>query len=312
MAKTRKTKLRSNKSVRLFGTGFSMGVADLVPGVSGGTVALLLGIYDELLYSIKVVTGSVPKLLLKGQFKKAWQAIPFGFLVPVFSGILIAILSLVYVITYLLEHQPILVWSVFFGLIVGSALVVSKRVTQWNISRVALLLLGLISTYVVVGFSAGSGGVSSGAFFVTGAIAVCAMILPGISGSLIMVILGQYENVISAVAERDIPLLVVFSLGAIAGLAVFSRILSWLLHRYHSAMIAFLVGMLIGSLRKVWPWQEQVSDKLYTNISPPLNSELFVAVILALFGFLLVWRLEKLGIAKDHDDIEGVVSTQKN
>lgn len=301
--KKRSKELPATKSGRLFSTGFGMGLADLVPGVSGGTVALLLGIYDELLLSIKLVTGDVPKYALKGQFKKAWQTIPFRFLVPVFSGILIAIVGLVRVMTYLLDNHPVYVWSLFFGLVLGSALVVSRKVKAWDALKISLLVFGLVATYLLVGISGGSAEVSSGSFVVTGLIASSAMVLPGISGSLIMVILGQYENVLNALSSGDVELIAAFALGAIVGLALFARLLSWLLKNYHDAVIAFLVGMLLGSLRKVWPWQEAISEKAYQNIAPVVDSTLALSIILAIIGFGLVWKLEKLGITKDHDDI---------
>ena len=295
---------KKNRGFRLFATGATMGTADLVPGVSGGTIALLFGIYEELLYSLKLVTGEVPRLALKRQFKKAWQTIPFGFLIPVFAGMALAIVGLVSVITYLLDVYPVYIWSLFFGLIIGSALIVSRRVKSWNWRRALLLLLGFLTIFVVVGLPATSGSTSLLSAALTGTIAIIAMILPGISGSLIMVILGQYERIIHAVSDRDFVTLGVFAAGAIVGLAVFSRLLSWLLREYHGAVLAFLTGMMIGSLRKVWPWQEQVSDKVYTNVMPEISWQLLASVLLASVGFALVWYLEKRGVANEHDDIQ--------
>jgi putative membrane protein len=294
---------KEKRSLRLLGTGFTMGLADLVPGVSGGTIALLFGIYDELIYSIKLVTGKVIKLLLKGRISETMRLIPFSFLVPVFAGLLLAIVTMVEVVTYGLDKYPVYVWSLFFGLIIGSAYVVSGRVRSWSPARLALLFLGAVSIFLLVGLPTATGDSSLLSAGLTGAIAIVAMILPGISGSLIMVILGQYENIIHAVSDRDFATLGVFALGAIVGLALFSRILSWLLKNYHNAVLAFLIGMMIGSLRKVWPWQEQVSEKLYKNVAPELAWSLVASIVLMLVGFALVWKLEKSGIAKDHDDI---------
>lgn len=292
------------RSRRLFFTGFSMGLADLVPGVSGGTVALLYGIYDELLYSVRQATGTALRLLLKGKIKDAFGVIPFKFLVPLGLGMLTAILGLVHVITYLLEKHPVMVWSLFFGLVVGAAYVVYRRVEGWNTNRYVLLMVGFVLTYLIVGLPSLEVASSPSVMFLTGAIAICAMILPGISGSLIMVILGQYKNVIDAVANRDIVLLLSFGLGAALGLALFARFLSWLLHEHHNGTMALLIGAMLGSLRKVWPWQSELDGQNFANVLPELNVMVLLALLLAAGGFLLVMKLEKLGVAKEHDDIK--------
>lgn len=294
----------NSKYKRLFFTGFSMGLADLVPGVSGGTVALLYGIYDELLYSIRLVTGRVPKLLLKLKFKEAFGIIPFNFLVPLFLGIVFAIFGFVGVVTYLLENQAEYIWSLFFGLVLGSVYVVSKRVTLWDYKSYLLGIIGFGLTFWVVGLPSLNAAPTPLVLFLTGAIAICAMILPGISGSLIMVILGQYKNVINAVSERNVVDLFYFAVGAILGLAIFSRFLSWLLKYYHSATVVFLIGVMLGSLRKLWPWQIQISKGLHNNVAPPVDVTLLLSIILGFIGFVIVWKLEKLGIAKEHIDIE--------
>jgi putative membrane protein len=289
---------------RLLFTGVTMGLADLIPGVSGGTIAFLFGIYDELLYTIKLMTGQVPRLILKGKFRAAFNLIPFGFVLPLGLGILLAIFGLVQIVSYLLENQPLLVWSLFFGLVLGSAYVVSKRVTKWTLSRVGLLLLGFGLTFVIVGLPAVGGSDSPLAVFTTGAVAITAMILPGISGSLIMVLLGQYEIIIDAVADRNLLLLAFFAAGAIIGLGLFVRLLTWLLKHYHLAVIAFLIGVMVGSLRRIWPWQIDGPNGTFVNSLPVLELSLVWAVVLMVTGFGLVFMLEKAGIAKEHDDIK--------
>ncbi|MDZ7785732.1 MAG: DUF368 domain-containing protein [Candidatus Saccharibacteria bacterium] len=300
--KKAKKPAKNDRRGKLVFTGFSMGLADLVPGVSGGTIALLYGVYEELLKSIKIVTGDVPRLLLRGKFKAALRAVPLGFLLPLFMGILLAIFSLVRIISYLLEAHPVLVWSLFFGLILGSAYVVSRRVAAWNGSRVLLLAAGFFITYFIVGLPALGGSEGEAAIFATGMIAISAMILPGISGSLIMVLLGQYETVINAVSRLDVLLMGVFALGALAGLAVFSRALSWLLKKYHAATLVFLVGVMLGSLRRVWPWQTGDGYASFHPYLPSANWSLLVAVGLFLVGYSLIIFLEKRGIAKDQDE----------
>lgn len=289
---------------RLFFTGFTMGLADLIPGVSGGTIAFLFGIYDELLYTIRLLSGHVPRLIFKGRFKEAYNIVPFGFLIPLAIGILGAIFGLVQIVEYLLENHAVYVWSAFFGLVLGSAVVVSRRVSEWNVRRNLLLLLGFIVTYLVLGLPVFNTAATPLVLFGTGAIASIAMILPGISGSLIMVMLGQYENVISAVAERNVVQLVYFAIGAILGLAVFARLLTWLLKNYHAAVIAFLIGVMLGSLRRIWPWQAEESYGISANILPELNIALLFSILLSAAGFLLVWQLERIGVAREHADIE--------
>ncbi len=292
------------RTVRLFFTGMTMGIADLVPGVSGGTIAFLFGIYDELLYSIKLITGQVPRLVLERKFKEAFHLIPFAFLLPVGGGILLSIFGLVKIVSYLLETQPVFVWSLFFGLVIGSVYAVSKRITKWSIRHALLVGLGFLLTYIIVGLPAVGGSTSALAIFSTGAISITAMILPGISGSLIMVLLGQYEVIISAVANRDLVTLGFFALGAIIGIALFVRLLTWLLKHYHFAVIAFLIGVMAGSLRRIWPWQDLDTMGNSVNVLPSMEGSVLLAVFLAVVGFLIVYILERVGIAKEHDDID--------
>lgn len=289
---------------QLFFTGLTMGIADLIPGVSGGTIAFLFGIYDELLYTIKLMTGQVPKLLLVGKFRQAFTLIPFAFLLPLGIGIALAIFGLVQVVSFLLETQPVLVWALFFGLVLGSAYVVSRRITEWTVRRGLLLILGFVVTFIIVGLPSIGGSAAPLAVFATGAIAITAMILPGISGSLIMVLLGQYEIVINAVADRDFSTLAVFAAGAIIGLALFVRLLTWLLKHYHMAVIAFLIGVMAGSLRRIWPWQLEGASGNITNTLPPIEPAVLWALLLMIAGFAIVFILERAGIAREHDDID--------
>ena len=290
-------KLRTNhRSGRLLFTGFSMGFADLIPGVSSGTIAFLYGIYQELLYSIRVMTGIVPKLILTGNFAQAWKLIPFGFLIPLGTGMVLAVFGMVQVVSYLLDSQAIFTWSVFFGLVLGSAFVIRKRIEKWNARRAALLAVGFVLTLFTVNLpqieTASSPLIALG----TGAIASVAMILPGISGSLIMVLLGQYQHIIDAVSSFDVFTLGLFALGIALGLAAFARLLSWLMHRHHSAVIATLIGIMLGSLSAIWPWQSTTG----TLIAPEINWLLIIAVLLMVVGFLIVLALERAGITKDH------------
>lgn len=295
--------------IRLFSTGFGMGTADLVPGVSGGTIAFLFGIYEELLYSIRVVTGTTPKLVMRGKFKEAWQSIPFRFLIPLFAGIGLAIFGLASIFSYLLDTYAVFVWSFFFGLVIGSALIIRKRIKSWTKGVIIALVISTILTYIVVGLTEVSFGSDPLSLFVVGAIAFCAMILPGISGSLMLVIMGQYETVLNAVSDRDFVLLGAVAAGGVVGLALFSRLLGWLFKKYHAIVIAALIGMLIGSLRKVWPWREPVEGATVTGsyvpefaVLPAFDWSFALCVVLATVAIYLVVKLEKIGVAKEHSE----------
>lgn len=292
------------RKVRLFFTGLTMGLADLIPGVSSGTIALLCGIYDELLYTIKLITGRVPRLFLLGEFKQAFKLVPFGFLLPLGFGLILGVLGLVQIVSFLLNTYPVLVWAFFFGLVLGSVYVVSKRIPKWTLRRVLLALIGLILTFMIVGLSSLGGSATPLAVLVTGAIAVTAMILPGISGSLIMVLLGQYEVIITAAAEHDLFILTLFTVGAVAGLAIFVRLLTWLMKHYRLEVIAFLIGVMTGSLRAIWPWKEMGIHGSTVNILPLFEEFLLWAVLLIIVGFIGVFILERVGIAKEHNDID--------
>ncbi len=235
--------------------GIAMGAADVVPGVSGGTIAFITGIYEELIDSIKSVDADAFKLIFSFQFKSFWKHVNGSFLIAVLGGILISILSLARVVTYFMENHPIQLWSFFFGLIIISALMVAKEIRQWNLSSVLAVLAGIVIAYLIT--TATPATTPDGLFFIflSGMIAICAMILPGISGSFILLILGKYQYVLGAVKEFDLPVIIVFALGCLVGILSFARLISWLLKQYHLVTISVLVGFMIGSLNKIWPWR---------------------------------------------------------
>lgn len=299
------------KSLRLFFTGFSMGTADIVPGVSGGTIAFLLGIYEELVQTIKILTGEFLKLFfIDLQFKKAIAKIPFSFALPLLFGLLTAVFTLSEVMQNLLNNFPVFVWSFFFGLVLASAWVVKKRVTLWNLKNLAFFLLSTIAAYWLTGLVPTETPENALMIFLSGAIAICAMILPGISGSFLLVILGKYEYMLSAVTDLNIKVISIFILGIIFGISLFSRVLSWLFKNYHNPTMACLIGFMIGSLRKVWPYKEVLLSKinnqgqlvvlLEKNILPNFNSLNFLlAISLAVLGFILVWFIDRLHLTKE-------------
>ena len=294
----------------LYAKGMAMGAADVVPGVSGGTIAFISGIYDELLRSI----ASIPEalmLLLRGRIKDAWQMANATFLLVLFSGIVTSILTLARVITYLLHHHPIPVWSFFFGLILVSTYLVGREIGRWNWSRGGSFVLGLALAYWITVAAPMQWGSDLPTLFLAGAIAICAMILPGISGSFILLLLGLYSVVLGAVKDLNLLVLAVFASGCLVGMLSFARLLSWLLSRWRDLSLAFLCGLMLGSLNKVWPWKEtltwRVDSKgeqvplLQNNLLPGQfadisgqHPQLLFAVVLAIGGIVLVLGLEWL------------------
>ena len=239
----------------IFLRGVLMGAADIVPGVSGGTMAFITGIYHRLLAAISAFDLRLLQLLAKRQWKSAWTQVDAPFLLTLGAGIATSVLSLARLISYLLVAYPLLVWSLFFGLIFGSAITLTRHVDQWSPGAVIGLLL---AAAVAVGIAYAPDMAlpdSSISFFFAGFVAICAMILPGVSGSFLLVLLGMYERVLMAIETLDIVQIIIFAAGAGSGLLVFSRVLNLLLARYHSITLATLTGFLYGSLTVVWPWK---------------------------------------------------------
>lgn len=297
--------------------GVCMGASDIVPGVSGGTMAFILGIYEELINSIKSVGDpQFLRAVVRLQVKKAIDLINLPFLLAVGAGIGLAILTLAASLEHWLETQPILVWSFFFGLVVASVITVSRRINQWENELIGMLILGTFLAYMIVGLVPVQTPESWWFLLLTGAIAICAMILPGISGSFLLVLMGKYEFVLGAVNDRDIISLGFVAIGAAVGIVLFAQVISWVFARYHDAAIAFLTGLMIGSLRKIWPWKTDVdwlrdaagefvlnSDGLrivtvQESFLPSLGNaddRLLIALGLALVGIVAVLLIDRLG-----------------
>lgn len=240
----------------LFLKGMAMGAADVVPGVSGGTIAFISGIYEELLDSIRSINLRSLKLLASHGPRVFWQAINGNFLLVLFSGILLSIASLAKLVSHLLLTQPILVWSFFFGLIVASIIYIFRQLPHLRWQEWVALGIGTFIALAISFATPAQGSDGLLVVYLSGALAICAMILPGVSGSFILLLLGMYPVVIEAVSEFHWQLLLMFLLGCASGLMAFARFLSWLLHRYHAVTIALLTGFLVGSLLIVWPWRE--------------------------------------------------------
>lgn len=287
--------------------GIAMGAADVVPGVSGGTIAFISGIYEELLETISNFNIQALKVLTKEGVKPFWKHINGNFIAALLFGIAISIISLAKLITYLLHTHPVLLWGFFFGLIVASVFLVGKKITQWKVPHVIALIIGTIIAFVITILNPMENPDTLWFVFISGAIAICAMILPGISGSFILLLLGSYELILSSVKDFKITTILTFILGCVVGLLSFSKFLNWLFKRFHDITIAVLTGFLIGSLNKIWPWKEVISTRenskgeivpfIETNILPTNfdgNPQLTGVIILALVGFGLIFGLEKL------------------
>lgn len=283
--------------------GMAMGAADVVPGVSGGTIAFIAGIYDELINSIKSINMRSLKLLFTGKIAAFWKAVNGNFLFALLLGIAISVFSLAKLITYLLLNEPVLVWSFFFGLVLASTWFVTKDIKGWNWKTVAGFVGGAVIAYYITVATPAETSTNLMFIFLCGAIAICAMILPGISGSFILVLLGKYFYVMEAVKTLDLVVLGVFAFGAALGITSFSRVLSYALKNFRNITLSVLSGFMLGSLNKVWPWKEVeklVSDghevMIEHNIAP--NTEVAEAVVLMLIGFILVYVLEKISAKK--------------
>jgi putative membrane protein len=296
-------------AIGVFLRGMLMGAADIVPGVSGGTVAFITGIYDTLLNSIRSVDLHCFRLLLKADIRGAWAHVNGAFLLALLAGIATSIFSLARAISWALENHPVLLWAFFFGLIFASALVLLRQVQAWNSPRVLSLIVGIaIATAIALAPAANLDIGMPGVFF-SGFLAICAMILPGISGSFILVLLGMYGTVLSALKSLDVDFILVFAVGAAAGLMCFSRLLHYLLRRFHEGTMALLTGFLFGSLLVVWPWKRvlawvegshgQLKPAQQVPVSPldftvatGQDAQVALCLVLMVTGFVLVWLID--------------------
>jgi putative membrane protein len=291
--------------------GLAMGAADVVPGVSGGTIALITGIYKELIGTISGVDLSLIKVWKAKGFKAMWKQLNGSFILALMTGILISIFSLMRLMNYLLEEHPVLIWSFFFGLILASVWFVAKQIPKWNFKVVLALVIGAaIASYIISLPPLGNTITSNWFLFMAGAIAVCAMILPGISGAFILVLLGAYKTITEAAHNFDFKTLAIVAVGAVFGLLSFSKILKWLFDHHSTTTLAVLTGFIAGSLNKIWPWKKilesaQFGEKIIVireiSVLPGNfegNPHLFPAVILMLAGFLFILILEQIATQK--------------
>lgn len=292
--------------LRLFLTGFAMGASDIVPGVSGGTMAFILGVYETLINAIKSFDITAIRLGLGFKIKELMDHVSFRFLVALGLGLLVAIITLSGFLSRTMDDPQgrIFLFAFYFGLVLASILTVGAKV-RWGTTPFIMLVIGTVVAFVIVNVVPAEGDHTYPVLFVSGMIAITAMILPGISGSFMLLIMGQYDYVLTAVSERDLPPVIVVALGCVVGIIVFSRILSYLLSRFYDATVAALVGFMIGSLWKIYPWKECVASDLdrhgdfrclaEQNLIPNFaSSEFFIAIVLMIIGFILVNFLDHL------------------
>lgn len=305
--------------------GMAMGAADVVPGVSGGTIAFISGIYEELISTIDKLNFKIIPMARKQGIATAWKEYNLSFLLALGTGVLISILSFARIITYLLENEPIKLWSFFFGLVIASILYIGGQIKSWNWKAIVALIIGGIVSYYITIAEPSTSPDSYLFLLLSGFIAIIAMILPGISGSFILLLLGSYEAVISSVnmlttavftVDTELGItavsrLGVFALGAIVGLKVFSKVLTWMFDNYKNMTLTLLTGFMIGSLNKIWPWKQTVTTYLNSsNEEVPLleksilpgdfigDPQILGAIISCIIGFLTIFLLEKLANRK--------------
>lgn len=304
--------LTSRELVILFFKGMAMGAADVVPGVSGGTIAFVSGIYQRLIDAIKSLEPRALSVLYRQGFSAFWKYIDGTFLSILFAGILTSVLSLAKIISYCLDQYPILVWSFFFGLVLASIVYIFSQLRGWNWREICLLIMGTIIALAISSVKPTNLPAEWWMLMLSGSIAICAMILPGISGSFILLMMGMYSVFINALKNFEWVLLGSFAAGCAIGLMIFSHLLSWLLKHYENLMLALLTGFLVGSLKTIWPWKEVIETTInrhgervpfiQQDVSPFYYAQvtgephqLFPAILMMVIGIVLVLGLEKLG-----------------
>lgn len=293
--------------------GMAMGAADVVPGVSGGTIAFVSGIYEELIATLNKINFSLLKQLKNEGLKSTWKTANGSFLLALLSGVFVSVISLAKGVEWLLEHQPILLWSFFFGLVFASIIYVGKqiKITPTDFKLFLGMTLGAVVAYFITTLNPSETSSANIFLFFAGALAICAMILPGISGAFILVIIGAYGPVLEALNSRDFKSILIIGAGAVVGLLSFSKLLKWLFENYNRLTLAVITGFMIGSLNKIWPWKVALTFRTNSKgIKIPLNEksispfnvdgdpQLLQAVGLMVFGVIIILLLEKISTKK--------------
>ncbi len=309
--------MRLRESISLILKGIGMGAANVIPGVSGGTIALITGIFEKLINSIKSFDLKAVRLILKGNFKDFFSRVNMGFLLSVFSGIFISILTLAKILGYLFENYPVYIWAYFFGLILASVYFVGKRIEKVDIWVVITFLAGTLIAVLLSVLSPATENTRIYYLILCGIVAICSMILPGLSGSFVLILMGNYELIfIQAVNEFDMGILIPVGVGAVLGLLAFSHILSWIFKRYKDQTISLLTGFILGSLSILWPWKNEVfqtnqfGEILLKSGGDPIvigyekyfpqqfDNEVIISILLVLTGIITIWVIERYAEVK--------------
>lgn len=283
--------------------GFGMGAANVVPGVSGGTIALLTGIYSDIVGALNAVTEKETwKSLLHGRFREFWRLIKGDFLVALLVGVLLSVFSLAKLVTWCLTYYPILTWAFFFGLILASAVVMVRGIKDFRGADLIPAVIGLALGLVICTMSPTKTTDDIWFIFLCGAISICAMILPGISGSFILLVMGKYHYIMQAITDLNWPVIIVFGVGCVVGILAFAKLLHWLLARWERQTMLVLLGFVFGSLVRVWPWYDgeavEAAQLLRTGSASPLDLQIPAAVIWCAVGIAAVVLFELLGSRK--------------
>jgi len=290
------------KYIVYFLQGISIGIANIIPGVSGGTIALILGIFERLINALKSFDLKALKLLLSGKWNEFAEKTDLYFLVSLFAGVAAAIIILARIFEFLFQHYPVYIWSFFFGLILASVYYVGKTIETWKISVIIIFLIGTAIALVLTFLTPASENSSFIYLIICGVVAICAMILPGLSGSFVLILLGNYQLVaITAVNNLDFSILFPVLIGAVGGLIAFSHLLSWVFKHYKDQTIAILTGFILGSLGVIWPWKNPIEQFFgekskvvgYDYFLPEINSVFFVALFVMFSGIMIIWWMER-------------------
>ncbi len=288
--------------------GMAMGAADVVPGVSGGTIAFISGIYEELIDSLNNFNMKALTVWRKEGTSALWKHINGTFFLFLFAGIGVSIFTLSKVVMHLLETHPVLLWSFFFGLIIASVWMVGRGVKKWSIGTIVSLIIGIVIAFWISSIQTTASVDAKWYIVLSGAIAICAMILPGISGSFILILMGSYHIVYGAIADRDLMIIGLFAIGCVIGLLSFARVLKFLFSRFKDITITLLTGFMVGSLYKVWPWKDRMGDEplvihsdgredwMMENVLPGHfdgDAQMWLAIGCAVGGFLIIFILER-------------------
>jgi len=293
--------------------GAAMGIAEVIPGVSGGTIAFITGIYEKILNTINAFGPGLFSTYKKEGIQGVWNEINGTFIVTLLIGMVCGVLVGIFGITYLLDNYPVLVWAFFFGLIIASAIYIGKQLTKWTAVEIGLLFLGTVLAYGITVIAPVEGSTSLPIVFISGAIAISAFILPGVSGSFMLLLMGMYTIIIPTIKKvltfdtSSLLLVVVFALGCLTGLFTFARVLSWTFKNYKNQTLAILTGFMIGSLNKIWPWRipdktinsgDKIKVITENNVLPgdfPGEPYVFGVIALMIIGFIFVFILERFG-----------------